>query len=62
LATLAQEICPDLAHCQIYADEFAALEAACDRPGLKVLCGSLYLIGHFFATINAPSTHPPIHP
>ena len=49
LVSLAQEICPSLAHCQAYENEFAALAAACDRPGRAVLCGSLYLIGHFFA-------------
>jgi len=33
------------------------LEAIADVPSpLKVLCGSLYLIGHFFKTeLNAPS-------
>lgn len=59
LATLAQSICPDLADCQIYPDVLAALEAATlagaepsPKP-LTVLCGSLYLIGHFLA-LNAP--------
>ncbi|CAA9313081.1 Dihydrofolate synthase @ Folylpolyglutamate synthase [uncultured Leptolyngbya sp.] len=63
LAALAHEICPDLATCQTYADVLSALEAATgngspdqagapnqpqtDKP-LTVLCGSLYLIGHFF--------------
>ena len=67
LAALAQEICPDLATCQVYSDVVSALEAATSgnasnpsehrkRPILEtasiVLCGSLYLIGHFWATTN----------
>lgn len=49
LAALSREICPALSDCRTYSDEFAALEAARDRPELTVLCGSLYLVGHFFA-------------
>jgi len=63
LAALAHEICPGLAMCQTYPDVLSALKAATsnrlpqpnpanlqpltDTP-LTVLCGSLYLIGHFF--------------
>ncbi len=55
LATLAQTVCPNLAHCQAYPDVFTALDAAIDPQKLTpqkltVLCGSLYLIGHFFKT------------
>jgi len=67
LAALAQESCPDLATCQTYADVLSALEAAtsngsidpaaatqppADTP-LTVLCGSLYLIGHFFQMMES---------
>jgi dihydrofolate synthase/folylpolyglutamate synthase len=49
LATLAQE-CP-LAACHTYTDLFAGLEAAVRSPErLTVLCGSLYLVGHFLQT------------
>ena len=50
LATLAQNICPQLTHCRIYPELKAALEAAiaiATPDDLIVLCGSLYLIGHF---------------
>ncbi|XHX76669.1 MAG: bifunctional folylpolyglutamate synthase/dihydrofolate synthase [Stenomitos frigidus ULC029] len=69
LAALAYEVCPDLATCQIYPDVFPALKAATsanstDQSGsadikpktdmpLTVLCGSLYLIGHFFQVVEA---------
>ena len=52
LATLAQNICPKLAHCSTYPNLDAGLEAAtANTPEtskqLIVLCGSLYLVGHF---------------
>ena len=50
LATLAQNICPQLTHCRIYPELTAGLEAAsaiATSDDLIVLCGSLYLIGHF---------------
>ena len=50
LAALAQEICPSLSACYCYTDVEVALEAAIQsKSGTLVLCGSLYLIGHFFA-------------
>jgi dihydrofolate synthase / folylpolyglutamate synthase len=50
LATLAQNIRPDLAFCQIYPNLETALDAAfTNQETLTVLCGSLYLIGHFLA-------------
>lgn len=53
LAKLAKTICPDLAHCQAYPDLFTGLETAFQVPQTPtVLCGSLYLIGHFFRTLN----------
>lgn len=55
LVDLAQEICPDLAACQTFPDIWTALPAATQSQSSEaagattVLCGSLYLIGHFFA-------------
>ncbi len=48
LATLAHHICPELANCHTYPDLTAGLTAACTTSeNLIVLCGSLYLLGHF---------------
>jgi len=47
LATLAQSICPELAVCETFPDLAKALEAAVADNNLTVLCGSLYLVGHF---------------
>jgi dihydrofolate synthase/folylpolyglutamate synthase len=57
LATLAQNICPKLAHCSTYPNLDAGLEAAtANTPEtseqLIVLCGSLYLVGHFLKQNN----------
>ncbi|MFZ4640526.1 MAG: bifunctional folylpolyglutamate synthase/dihydrofolate synthase [Nodosilinea sp.] len=50
LVAIARQGCPDLSHCQSYSDLAAGLRAiAQDSSPLKVLCGSLYLIGEFFA-------------
>lgn len=46
LADLARSICSDLSACEVFSDEIAALEAT-KEEGSIVLCGSLYLIGHF---------------
>lgn len=68
LAALAYEVCPNLTTCQTYPDVLPALEAAImdnsmvqassakikprtDAP-LTVLCGSLYMIGHFFQMVG----------
>lgn len=52
LALLAENICPELS-CQTYPDLLSALETAFRATdNLVILCGSLYLIGHFFATVN----------
>lgn len=68
LAALAYEVCSDLAFCQTYPDVLPALIAAADtsmdksgtaemkpktEAPLTVLCGSLYLIGHFFQVVGA---------
>ncbi|QQE66343.1 bifunctional folylpolyglutamate synthase/dihydrofolate synthase [Leptolyngbya sp. BL0902] len=51
LAAIAKAVCPDLSHCGTYADLRQGLTAMVrDAASLKVFCGSLYLIGHFFAT------------
>jgi dihydrofolate synthase/folylpolyglutamate synthase len=65
LKDLALETCPDLDFCAIYEDIFLALNAAfgflktkdkmnnnTNTNGPVVLCGSLYLIGHFFSQVN----------
>ncbi|WP_414619727.1 bifunctional folylpolyglutamate synthase/dihydrofolate synthase [Calothrix sp. CCY 0018] len=48
LAQLAKNICPELSLCDTYPDLSTALSTAfsSDR-NLVVLCGSLYLVGHF---------------
>ncbi|MBI1241923.1 bifunctional folylpolyglutamate synthase/dihydrofolate synthase [Umezakia ovalisporum] len=50
LAKIAKEICPDLSICQTYPDLVSALNVACTSTNNQVvLCGSLYLIGHFLS-------------
>jgi len=51
LASLAQTVCPNLAHCAVYPDLWAGLQAAIAADGLTVLCGSLYLLGTFFRAL-----------
>lgn len=48
LASLAQQVCPQLAHWQVDADLVLGLEAATQAGSLTVLTGSLYLLGQFF--------------
>jgi dihydrofolate synthase/folylpolyglutamate synthase len=50
LAELAREVCPQLKDCFIHADVISGLRAATQAQpaSTTVLCGSLYLIGHFF--------------
>lgn len=51
LQAIAQTVCPELTQCQCHGDLAAGLQAAVqDGAALTVLCGSLYLIGHFFQT------------
>ncbi|HLP89012.1 MAG TPA: folylpolyglutamate synthase/dihydrofolate synthase family protein [Nostocaceae cyanobacterium] len=51
LAKLAGEICPELSFCSTYEDITIALDTAFTSPDdLVVLCGSLYLLGHFLGT------------
>lgn len=51
LAKLAQSICPELSFCHTYPELLSALEAALHQTdNLVVLCGSLYLVGHFLGS------------
>ncbi|QSJ16032.1 bifunctional folylpolyglutamate synthase/dihydrofolate synthase [Nostoc sp. UHCC 0702] len=53
LANLAGEICPELSLCQTDVNLLSALESAFAlKNTLVVLCGSLYLIGHFLRINN----------
>ena len=54
LAAIAKNISADLELVETYADVFAALEVAVEGEKKRaiVLCGSLYLIGHFLSSIN----------
>lgn len=55
LRELAFQICPELNFCSTYADVFLALNAAyTSTDNLVVLCGSLYLLGHFLAKNSNP--------
>jgi dihydrofolate synthase/folylpolyglutamate synthase len=52
LAKLAQSVCPELSFCRTYPDLLPALEAAfTSTDNLVILCGSLYLVGHFLGSI-----------
>ncbi|NET81923.1 MAG: bifunctional folylpolyglutamate synthase/dihydrofolate synthase [Moorea sp. SIO1F2] len=54
LATLAQQICPTLADCATYPELVTGLRAIFNKAEaderITVLCGSLYLVGHFLRT------------
>ncbi|NES46944.1 MAG: bifunctional folylpolyglutamate synthase/dihydrofolate synthase, partial [Moorea sp. SIO2C4] len=54
LATLAQQICPTLADCGTYPELVTGLRAVFNKDEaedkITVLCGSLYLVGHFLRT------------
>lgn len=57
LASLAADVCPELESCCLTTDVISALHLAFqvpDQPAATVLCGSLYLIGHFFSSATAP--------
>ncbi|MBD1850827.1 bifunctional folylpolyglutamate synthase/dihydrofolate synthase [Cyanobacteria bacterium FACHB-502] len=58
LAQLAWEVCPELKDCQTHTDVVIGLEAArTDAAESTIgLCGSLYLIGHFFSLVRQTST------
>jgi dihydrofolate synthase / folylpolyglutamate synthase len=54
LAQLAQSICPELSFCHTYPELLSAFKAALHQTdNLVVLCGSLYLVGHFLGTTDA---------
>ena len=54
LATLAQQICPTLADCGTNPELVTGLRASFNKTEaedkITVLCGSLYLVGHFLGT------------
>ncbi len=51
LQAIAQQVCPQLAACTTYETLNEGLAGAtADPQTVRVLCGSLYLIGHFFQT------------
>jgi dihydrofolate synthase/folylpolyglutamate synthase len=52
LADIAKEICPGLESLEIFPDLGIALESAIaiEEESAIVLCGSLYLVGHFLGT------------
>ncbi|MFM7530804.1 MAG: bifunctional folylpolyglutamate synthase/dihydrofolate synthase, partial [Nodosilinea sp.] len=51
LAAIAPTLCPHLRHCQGYKDLATGLGAMTRESGsIKILCGSLYLIGEFLAS------------
>ena len=51
LVMVARNICPELADCRTYPELVIALSAAvASSENLVVLCGSLYLVGHFLQT------------
>jgi dihydrofolate synthase/folylpolyglutamate synthase len=63
LATLAQNICPELADCRTYPNLEAGLQAATSNSAeasenLIVLCGSLYLVGYFLKQSTFHSSPP----
>jgi dihydrofolate synthase / folylpolyglutamate synthase len=55
LALVAQASCPNLGACSVYPGVLEGLEAAFEKDLTTVLCGSLYLIGHFFSHSQAPT-------
>ena len=51
LQAIALKVCPDLATCNPYETlEQGMTAASTDPTSLKILCGSLYLVGYFFQT------------
>lgn len=52
LAILARNICPDLVACETHYDLNSALKAV-KRDRLVILCGSLYLVGHFLKSLSS---------
>ncbi|MCL2923412.1 MAG: bifunctional folylpolyglutamate synthase/dihydrofolate synthase [Trichodesmium sp. MAG_R04] len=54
LSTIAQDVCTKLVFCQVYSHLTLALEESItDSKNLIVLCGSLYLLGHFLTIKNS---------
>ncbi|MBW4633979.1 MAG: bifunctional folylpolyglutamate synthase/dihydrofolate synthase [Iphinoe sp. HA4291-MV1] len=58
LAKLASDICPELSFCHTYPDLLSPLEVAfASGDNLVILCGSLYLVGHFLGSTQARGDH-----
>ncbi|MEL6579508.1 MAG: folylpolyglutamate synthase/dihydrofolate synthase family protein [Cyanobacteria bacterium J06621_12] len=63
LARLATQVCPRLLNCQTKLDVFTALDQAIESQSCQgenkpvVLCGSLYLLGHFLKHGNNSQSH-----
>ncbi len=58
LVTTAKRICPDLTSALVFNDVQLALQAAtieAHHKELVILCGSLYLLGHFFGQTGIPN-------
>jgi dihydrofolate synthase/folylpolyglutamate synthase len=59
LGAIAQAVCPELVECRAYLSLAEGLQAiSIVSASLKVLCGSLYLIGDFFANQQFVATMP----
>jgi dihydrofolate synthase / folylpolyglutamate synthase len=61
MVRVAQRVCPKLAYCGVYGDVMEGLDAALkanieQANAMTVLCGSLYLIGHFFSEVSSDET------
>jgi len=52
LAILAREICPQLNKCEVGEDLWSILAVVTNSNSQVILCGSLYLIGHFLGKIK----------
>ena len=51
LQEIALTVCPNLASCETYEELADGLAGAIvESSGFNILCGSLYLVGHFFQT------------
>ncbi|MEL6247385.1 MAG: folylpolyglutamate synthase/dihydrofolate synthase family protein [Cyanobacteria bacterium J06626_23] len=58
LSDLAQSVCPQLGSVTIHPDLDSGLRAIATQRNLRVLCGSLYLLGHFFEAFLANDPGP----
>ncbi len=54
LAILAKNICPQLKKCETGEDLLTILRTAINSNNQVILCGSLYLVGHFLQQFSSP--------